>query len=797
METTDYWILIEEGSYEFRVENRSSGKEYRYSKASFTPFIDNSFVYNQTSKTFEPDLQNGSRYILENGVWVIDNQDDALLKGADETARTVTYTDSSKTIEFTLTLNTVTDISNQNEVFDGGGESLTVLMGAGAKKYDISYIMTTNNPRYELNEKATAHDTGNSFLSLDEFITYHTISAFTCANNNQTNEKCVKFDSFVAGQTSGDLYEWIYDNQHIPIGSPTLAGTWWIEPVQGVTILFVDLISPDYDHGDGWEEMWSVFGGDVWRGNYSAGGTETGQLNGYNKAVIDYIETFLNIAPEDFFINPYDLSSEYIWLNDMDPQMGEISGNLEIRKAFNEAPVLEYNLYWGIDPVTKYSTVPIATFPTTGTDHNYTFPNNTAIPAGVNHLIVLSKTASGELFEGTSMQIPDMRDIRLTTEGAALIAAGFIYIPGGFDVDDDYMDEKGFWIAKYEAKDVATPVANLAVTPRQILQGGQLYSPISTRFDDRLCGDVSNDHTTTFDSIGACRGNTYSDNVLSLIGFTSFNQVQFMASLTPVVNYSWIEARHALASTPAPVTGTSLDLPTEVQWLQLMQHIVNHPQNWIGNNVGGTLYQGHSDSAPATLLDATTDDNNGYWGTLDASGSAQRRTFYISNWRDLNVPPDYNVVIWDLAGNVDEYTRGLISARMETSIDGATTAGDRFASASGVMDWDTLQTFNLVPFWWLPEVNNDQQQFPLTNTAHGVGSYNDGWLSSGAFFGPFDIGYTNTFNEEGVSVITRGGRNDASSDAGINNVSLEHGPGFKAPQTGFRAVVVIPDTVNF
>ncbi len=52
-----------------------------------------------------------------------------------------------------------------------------------------------------------------------------------------------------------------------------------------------------------------------------------------------------------------------------------------------------------------------------------------------------------------------------TPVGKVMEEAGFVYIPGGFDLDGDGADESGFWMAKYEAR--GTEVATITVGPLQ------------------------------------------------------------------------------------------------------------------------------------------------------------------------------------------------------------------------------------------------------------------------------------------------------------------------------------------
>ena len=48
-----------------------------------------------------------------------------------------------------------------------------------------------------------------------------------------------------------------------------------------------------------------------------------------------------------------------------------------------------------------------------------------------------------------------------TREGKEMVANNFVYIPGGFDVDGDGIEEGGFWLAKYEARESNVSVSGL------------------------------------------------------------------------------------------------------------------------------------------------------------------------------------------------------------------------------------------------------------------------------------------------------------------------------------------------
>ena len=45
-----------------------------------------------------------------------------------------------------------------------------------------------------------------------------------------------------------------------------------------------------------------------------------------------------------------------------------------------------------------------------------------------------------------------------TVEGLAMSSVGFTYVPGGFDVDGDGVNEKGFWVSAYQARESSAEI---------------------------------------------------------------------------------------------------------------------------------------------------------------------------------------------------------------------------------------------------------------------------------------------------------------------------------------------------
>lgn len=120
------------------------------------------------------------------------------------------------------------------------------------------------------------------------------------------------------------------------------------------------------------------------------------------------------------------------------------------------------------------------------------------------------------------------------------------------------------------------------------------------------------------------------------------------ATSTPWVSISQTEA---ISTSQAACDGCHLI--SEAEWMTLAGNVLGVASNWSGGSVGsGYIYSGHNDNVPANSLAATTTDSDGFNGTGQSGTSSQRRTLTLSNGE----------VIWDIAGNVWEWTSGTSSS---------------------------------------------------------------------------------------------------------------------------------------
>ena len=321
-------------------------------------------------------------------------------------------------------------------------------------------------------------------------------------------------------------------------------------------------------------------------------------------------------------------------------------------------------------------------------------------------------------------------------DGMAMIAHNFVYIPGGFDVDGDGRNESGFWLAKYEARETNSSIAtaNLGSVPDLIRSSFLIYDPQSGYFDRQLPADSA----------------AYQNKPLSdILGFRA-HRVYFGADENATGGYSAIEAVVALAHSQIEGVQWDIGLPSEKQWMQVVKLAINNPANWSGGKVGeGKLYQG-------VRHDGT-----------------DRRYLVISNGimgKDTHVPDDYSVRVYDLSGNLAEWTTGMFA------ID------DRFNGGDGGKA-EYTQLGNNVPKWWLPIVEGASS--PLA-AIYGAGAYYDGSTTSGAVDTLDITGQTGSVDP--YAVVARGGsaaRGDQSL-TGVGAAKLDFGPGYKDPSIGFR-----------
>ncbi|MBC7868935.1 prepilin-type N-terminal cleavage/methylation domain-containing protein [Candidatus Saccharibacteria bacterium] len=211
----------------------------------------------------------------------------------------------------------------------------------------------------------------------------------------------------------------------------------------------------------------------------------------------------------------------------------------------------------------------------------------------------------------------------------------------------------------------------------------------------------------------------------------------------------WVSISQTTTSTStASAACTGCHLISEAEWLTIAHNVVSVASNWSGGAVGsGYVYSGHNDTETGDLLEADQNDTNGYSGTGQSSPSNQRRTLTLTN----------REVIWDLAGNVWEWTTGTITGNEPARSDG-----------TGQYDWKEWNTLlmNGMPALAAPSYGTPAAS--SWGSAQGIGQLQN---NSGGY------------NTRG---FVRGGTVYDGNGAGVFALGLYNAPHSTGSQIGFR-----------
>ena len=224
----------------------------------------------------------------------------------------------------------------------------------------------------------------------------------------------------------------------------------------------------------------------------------------------------------------------------------------------------------------------------------------------------------------------------------------------------------------------------------------------------------------------------------------------------------WVSINQTTALTKAQTVEncTNCHLISEAEWMTIAQNVLSVDSNWSGNAVGsGAIYRGHSDNNPANSLEASTDDTNGYVNTGNSSSSSpeQRRTLTLTNGE----------VIWDLAGNVAEWTSGQISGANSQPQAGTSTGYNW-------KQWNTITS---------------QGSLQVDPRPKNTGITGNGTTSPTSWTSNQGIGqiYDNPA-ETALRGFVRGGYWSNSTNAGVLFLGLNSAPSGTVAGIGFRVV---------
>lgn len=240
---------------------------------------------------------------------------------------------------------------------------------------------------------------------------------------------------------------------------------------------------------------------------------------------------------------------------------------------------------------------------------------------------------------------------------------------------------------------------------------------------------------------------TYGTSDFCVMKYEAKNVGGIPASIPENKPWDTISATDAKTKSKLVSGCTGCHLITEDEWMTIAQNILNVPNNWYDISGIKYIYRGHSDNNPAASLPANSSDSAGYEGTGNGSsnGQEQRRTFTLSNGE----------VIWDLAGNVTEFTDKTI------------TGSQPGVAPSGFREWNSIIT------------NIGTMEYKSTPGSTGYPSITDMTSSRG-------IGQIYTVpSATNTRYYSRGGRANDHAGAGVLSLILFNN-GASASLYGFR-----------
>ncbi len=225
--------------------------------------------------------------------------------------------------------------------------------------------------------------------------------------------------------------------------------------------------------------------------------------------------------------------------------------------------------------------------------------------------------------------------------GQILTTHGYSYVPGGFDVDGDGVNEGGFWISRYQARASGVQIGSELV----IEDVGNVNQYISKKFKvlNRNI-DVLSYNEALLDEAGVVAGSQLIFDEESIAG------IERVSNFTPYLAEVCLN-RYTLRDLNGTVIDVNITLPTHKQYMHVKMLL---DADLVTPNEDGLLGDGRH-------------IRNGILGT------------------DPNVPIfSYNLIIDEFGKDLKEYVRNLVQLR--STID-TNTFVDTFTFADDVPTW--------------------------------------------------------------------------------------------------------------
>ena len=262
---------------------------------------------------------------------------------------------------------------------------------------------------------------------------------------------------------------------------------------------------------------------------------------------------------------------------------------------------------------------------------------------------------------------------------------------------------------------------------------------------------------------------TYSDSGTACTAANN-KAVVSVVSGYPIANISQTNSITRCAA--VTVAGGAAHLITNNEWMTIARNAEAQASNWSLGAVGsGYLFAGHNDNAPALALQAsTTDTGNNRCAYTDTAGTTEAPTSCPTNTANNTSGTAGNQVrvfslsngqpIWDIAGNVWEWTSDTITEANQPDVSGQ--SGFAWREFTALTSYGTL-SYDLVR----PAGSSYDATYGVGRIYHNSGS------SASTLYG-----------------FLRGGYWSHTSYAGAFALSLSYTPSYTASLLAFAAPVI-------
>jgi len=156
-----------------------------------------------------------------------------------------------------------------------------------------------------------------------------------------------------------------------------------------------------------------------------------------------------------------------------------------------------------------------------------------------------------------------------SNEGSSLVSAGFAYIPGGFDVDGDGINEKGFWISSYHARAKKDEIIESAIVNETI---GKFNSYLQKNFHMINATDVISKtiHGYSDESLADTLDSVPASKVLEFSANINPSEKKRLSGVLPTLATVAL-SKYEVIDSEGKSLNLSLGLPSLKQYAQIQQ----------------------------------------------------------------------------------------------------------------------------------------------------------------------------------------------------------------------------------